>query len=234
MPEDSFRLPKSSYEEIVKIVKAYGSTGQETNLDEVAQSAAIDPTIISRNNAFLISVGIITSGKAKGATERGKALAHALNYENQEDISSHWREIATANEFLQKMITAVSIRGGMEESALQSHVAYSAGESRNAGVMAGAGAVIQILKVAGLLKEQDGKLFAVRSGISSIQVRATLKEPEKSIAAAVMNEKPQAVTSQLRVSVQIQIQCKADEVSELGPKIRALLKELREEPKADD
>ena len=142
---EEFRLPKSSYDELVKIVRAYASSGQSANLDEVAQNAAMDKTIISRNNAFLISVGIVEGGRGKGITEKGRGLAQALQYNVAEDISSRWRDIATSNEFLQKMVTAVSIRTGMEESALKSHIGYSAGESKSPFVMAGAGAVVEIV-----------------------------------------------------------------------------------------
>jgi hypothetical protein len=234
MPEETFRLPKSSYDELVKMVRAYGSSGQSANLDQVAQTAAMDTTIISRNNAFLMSVGIIEGGKAKGITGRGRALAQALQYNVAEDISSHWRDIAMSNEFLQKMVTAVSIRSGMEESALQSHIAYSAGESKSAGVMAGAGAVVQILKVAGLIKEQDGKLVASSTqGLSWVGLDATLKEPEKIGLSPGVGSASQAPALQPGVSIQIQIQCTASEISELGPKLRKLLKELKEDSRTE-
>ncbi|HLJ22574.1 MAG TPA: hypothetical protein VKT71_00620 [Candidatus Acidoferrales bacterium] len=238
MAEETFRLPKSSYDELVKIVKGYFNSGQEANLTEVSQTAAMDPTVISRNNAFLISVGIISAGKAKGITEKGKLLAHALQFDVQEDISSRWREIATSNEFLQKMVTAVSIRGGMEDTALQSHIAYSAGESKSAGVMTGAGAVVQILKVAGLVREQDGKLLADPStmgGISPVLARTILKHPENAGPSSITEPRgvPQQADSKLNVSIQIQIQCTFSEISELGPKIRSLLKELNEDSKAE-
>jgi hypothetical protein len=236
---EEFRLPKSSYDELVKIVRAYASSGQSANLDEVAQNGAMDKTIISRNNAFLISVGIVEGGKAKGITQKGKALAHALQFEVPEDIASNWRDIVISNEFLQKMVTAVSIRGGMEDSALKSHIAYSAGEPKSTFVMAGAGAVVEILKVAGLVKEQDDKLIAEPSalpGISFGSLRGITKEPEKTVlspAAATTSAVLAPQPSNLGVSIQIQIQCTAEEISGLAPRLRALLKELKEDSKAE-
>jgi hypothetical protein len=217
----------------VKIIQAYGNSGQAADLDEVAQASAMDRTIISRNNAFLISVGIIEGGKAKGITEKGKSLARALHYNVLEDVATRWREVVNANEFLQKMVAAVRIRGGMEDSALQSHIAYSAGESKSAGVMAGAGAVVQILKVAGLVKEQDGKLVAEPSTLqdaSYLSLRGTIEEPEKvgpSPAAGVSTAPVRQTTNLgLGISIQIQIQCTASEISDLAPRLRALLREL--------
>ncbi len=239
MAEETFRLPKSSYDELVKIILAYANSGQAANLDEVAQASAMDTTIISRNNAFLISVGIIEGGRAKGITGRGKSLAQALHYNVVEDIATSWREVVNANEFLQKMVAAVRIRGGMEDSALQSHIAYSAGESKSAGVMAGAGAIVQILKIAGVVKEQDGKLVAEppTTGVSFMKVAGDIKEPEKPGPSPVAGVSAELVpqTSNLGVSIQIQIQCTAAEIPDLAPKLRAMLKELskKEDGKAE-
>ena len=95
MAEETFRLPKSSYDELVKIIQAYGNSSQAVNLDEVARTAVMDTTIISRNNAFLMSVGIIEGGRAKGITGKGKSLAQALHYNVVEDIATGWREAST-------------------------------------------------------------------------------------------------------------------------------------------
>src|ERR1700733_8919288 len=227
MAEETFRLPKSSYEELVKIIQAYGNSGDSANLDEVAQSAAMDKTMISRNNAFLMSVGIIEGGKAKGITEKGKRLAHALQFNVSDDIALYWREIVASSEFLQKMVTAVTIRGGMETSALQSHIAYSAGEPKGAHAMAGAGAVVQILKVAGMVKELDGKLIAEPSstqGTSFVSQRGTLKDSEKTTRSSIPETSAVAQThdSPPGVSIQIQIQCTAAELPGLGTKLREL------------
>ena len=152
MPEDTFRLPKSSYEEIVKIIRAYGNAGNDASLADVAKTAAMNETIISSNNAFLAAVGIIEGGKTKTVTERGRALAMALQHEIPDEISTQWNLIVSDNVFLQKMVTAVSIRQGMEASALQAHIAYSASEPKSSRVMAGAAAVVEILKVSGFFE----------------------------------------------------------------------------------
>ena len=137
------------------------------------------------------------------------------------------------------MVAAVRIRGGMEDSALQSHIAYSAGETKSPGVMAGAGAVVQILKVAGVVKEQDGKLVAEppTSGVSFIKVAGDIREPGKSGPSPVSGVSAELApqTSNLGVSIQIQIQCTAAEIPDLAPKLRAMLKELskKEEAKAE-
>src|SRR3972149_11556028 len=126
-PEERFRLPSSSYEELVKIVKAYGNLTKEAVPAEVSQLAVVHPTVVSHNNAFLVTIGVITGGKKKMVTEKGRALARALDHDMPDAITQNWREIVLSNEFMQKLVTAVRIRKGMEPSTLQAHVAYSAG-----------------------------------------------------------------------------------------------------------
>ena len=61
---ENFKLPGSSYEELVKIIKAYstGKIGTPMALDAVAQATGMDKTVVSRNNAFLVQMGFISEG----------------------------------------------------------------------------------------------------------------------------------------------------------------------------
>ena len=67
---DNFKLPGSSYEEIIKIIKAYssGKEGQAQPLDAIAQASGIDRTIVSRNNGFLLQMQLLMEGAKKTPT----------------------------------------------------------------------------------------------------------------------------------------------------------------------
>src|ERR1700733_2703153 len=108
MADESFRLPKSSYDELVKIIRAYGSSDRDVSLPELKQSTGMHETIISSNNAFLMSVGLIEGGKSKKPTAKGRDLAIALQHDMPDQVSANWRDIALSSEFLRKMVTAVS------------------------------------------------------------------------------------------------------------------------------
>lgn len=60
-------LPQSSAEQFVKIIKGYAvaSNGGETqiNYKDVASAANLNPTVVSRNNSFLLESQILTSPK---------------------------------------------------------------------------------------------------------------------------------------------------------------------------
>jgi hypothetical protein len=230
--EDGFKLPGSSYAELAKIIRAYGHAPDEATPKDVSDRAAIDPTQVSRNNGFLLSVGIIEGGNKKTLTPRGRALAKSLDFEMPDEIAGAWRAVVSENDFLRKIVSAVRIRGGMEPSALRSHVAYTAGAAKKPAAMAGAGSVIDALKVAGLLRDEDGKIIATPEG-----------EPASSYVPDVTESSPESVTSRSPVTravaihgqasgvaatiqVQVRIDCKPADLDGLGAKLKALLDEL--------
>lgn len=233
--EERFRLPGSSYEELVKIIRAYGNLGKEAVPADVGQLAVVHGTIVSRNNAFLVGIGVITGGRKKMVTEKGLALARALDHDMPDAIMQTWREVVLATEFLQKLVTAVRIRKGMEHSTLQAHVAYSAGLPKSQSVMTGAGAVVDILKASGLIKEHEGKLVATTDEVPVAGRVATTP-----LESAQVRTPPAAITttrlpeSGIAVTLQIQVQCTASEIETLGPKLRSLLKELTQATLSED
>ena len=160
MAEDKFKLPRSSYEELCKIIKAYGRLSQPASLDDVAKLCAMNKTAISANNAFLANVGLIEGGRSKVATDAGRKLSKALEHELPDEIQDRWAEVVGGNDFLEKMAAAVKVRGKMESTALESHIAYSAGEAKSSSVMTGARAVVDILRAAGVVRESEGQLVA--------------------------------------------------------------------------
>ena len=78
---ENFKLPGSSYEELIKIVKAYatGKVGAPMSLEVVAQTAKMDKTIVSRNNGFLVQLTLISEGNKKAPTQLGSDLGRAYS-----------------------------------------------------------------------------------------------------------------------------------------------------------
>jgi hypothetical protein len=232
VPEEGFKLPGSSYEELVKIIRAYENVGGDASPADVGKLIGMHETIVSRNNGFLLGIGVIQGGRKKAISEKGKELARALDHEMPDEITRGWRLIVTESDFLQKIVSAVRIRKGMEPATLQSHVAYSAGQRKTPTAMTGAGAVVDILRAAGALEEAEGKLVVAEK-------RPPLEEPlaeeeEEEELADVPRIRRRVFEDvdasggrpSIRVDIQIQIQCGADEVKDLAPKIRTLIDEV--------
>jgi hypothetical protein len=232
MADEVFKLPGSSYTELVKIIRAYGHAPDEAVPKDVADRASMDPTQVSRNNGFLLSIDVISGGKKKSLTPNGRALAQALDFEMPDQIEAAWRVVASESDFLRKIGSAVRIRGGMELSSLRNHVAYTAGEPKRPKSLTGAGSVVDVLQAAGLLREQDGKIVVTSEGfqpspegeMAEDERRRTKLDAER---AKIQHDVP-AVHGQ-PISIQIRIDCKPEDLDELGPKLRALMDSLRED-----
>jgi hypothetical protein len=233
---EGFPLPRSSYKELIKIIGAYGKVPENSVPADVSNVIGINESIISSNNGFLKAVGIIQGGKKKNTTSVGRSLASAYEYDNQPDIAGIWRSLIDSNDFLQKLVAAVRIRKGMDESSLEAHVAYSAGQPKTPQTLTGAGTIVEILKVAGLLKDEGGNLVAVtpESPPSSELDDLTYIQPQNLLSHSVIvpygGEHKLPTGVQLRIDVKIQ--CTPQELDGLGEKLRQVVEDFnRQEPK---
>ena len=225
---EEFKLPTSSYEELIKIIQAYGKATEPSSNDGISKLCSIYPTIISGNNGFLLAVNIIEGAKNKIATDKGKNLARALQYENQDEIAKIWREIVLENDFLSKMISAIKIRKGMDAQSFQSHIAYSSGQDKTKYVKTGSATVIDILKKANLIEEIDGKLTAklpVEKQTGSITVPTA--EPKADVSTPIFQTKNQP-QGNMTVNIEVRIDVNINELDDLGVKLRKVLDDLNE------
>lgn len=92
---ETFKLPCSSYEELIKLFQAYANTKEGTalSLDEITQATGVPRTIVSKNNGFMVQVGLITEGNKKAATETGRALGRAYTSKITDEVERIWKEI---------------------------------------------------------------------------------------------------------------------------------------------
>jgi hypothetical protein len=228
MAEREFRLPGSSYEELVNIIVAYGTRDEAARPGDVGKLDAVHQSSVSRNNGFLTEIGVLQGESKKLITRRGRALALALARKDRMEVRRNWRAIVATNEFLQNVVAAVKLREGMLYPTVQAYIAHAAGQPRNKPVMSGAGAIVEILKAAGLLREEAGELVATFDedlepedlvmDDGSLPEVAEVAEPTVS-ATVEAGEGP-------AVKIHLHVQCTADEIEDLAPRLKALLREL--------
>jgi hypothetical protein len=237
MADTGFPLPGSSYGELVKIIQGYGRVGSEATLADVAHLTAIGETIISANNKFLVAVGIVQGGKKKSITPLGSELANALQHELLDEIAVKWRAVVEANDFLQKVVASVRIRKGMDESSLESHVAYSAGQPKTPAVTTGAGAVVEILKNAALLREEGGNLVAAAPEPPSIpetvQKSLSISEPmpmaeNVQVSVQGLGLRATAGLGGVQLTIDVTVQCTPGDLDDLGHKLRKVIQDFNE------
>jgi len=233
MPDDKFKLPMSSYEELVKFIKAYSHLTEPAELSEISRLTGAAATNISKNIGFFLATSILEGGKKKIPTDAGRQLGRALEHEMLDEIRKSWRQIVDENEFLTKLLTAVRIRNGMDSQTLEAHIAYSAGQPKKPQFMTGARTVIDILKAAELITETDGKYVLKRSNESLSQVDSSTlqeirKEPSRIPIESMRIPLARAVepSQGVQINIQININCTPDDVRELGAKVKAMISEI--------
>ncbi len=230
MAETKIKLPRSSYEELCKIIKAYGRLDKPGSLDQVNALAGVGKTTVSANNSFLTSIGLIKGGKAKAATAPGKKLAHALEHDISQDIEAGWRAVVEGNEFLRKMALALKIRKTMEESTFVSHIAYSAGETKSTFAKTGARAVIDVLRCSGFIREEDGRLSSReipdRSDTDTDSVVVSQTRHGESTTTKAPQPATAPVSGNVAINIDIRIDAKPDDIPALGRSLKAMLKDL--------
>lgn len=209
-------MPTSSYEELLKLIQAYADVkeGVALSLDQVSQATGMPRTSVIKNNGFIIQIGLITEGSKKAATEIGRAYSSKLDYE----VERIWHEITAEVDFLNRMISAVRIRNGMDRSNFINHIIYSSGQKDSKGTHAGAGAIIEILKSVNILSEVDGKIVVVQnlSAIINNELITQAQEDTTSNNDLITQEKK--CLSSNGITINININCTTADIDDLGGK----------------
>lgn len=246
MSAEKFKLPSSSYEELTKIIKAYGHFSAPAELSEVSKLIGMDSTVISRNVGFLLELAILEPGKKKTVTSVGKSLAQALEHEMPDEIRSNWREIVSETEFLNKLITSIKIRNGMDEGTLQSHIAFSAGQPKKPAVMTGARTVMDILRASESIREQDGKIIIAKiedekESVKTKKTELDSPQPARPLGFAASPQVSKVVAKQsypgnpqIKININVTVDCSTADLDTLGEKLSRIIKDVNREIREDE
>lgn len=225
----NFKLPGSSYEELIKIIKAYaaGKVGIPMSLETVSQTAKMDKTIVSRNNGFLMQLGYISEGNKKSLTQLGSDLGRAYDLNMSEQIVSIWRNVIEADEFLNRMLAALRIRNGMEKSEFVNHILYSSGSNNNNNTRTGANTIIEIYKVAKLVAEEDGKIIPLNEEIEANATHAIQSNntPFDEISSMPVQT---ITTSRASINISINLNITLEDFDILPEKIKNFINSINE------
>ncbi len=225
-----FRLPGSPYEELVNIIVAYGTRDEASRPGDVRKLDSVHQSSVSRNNAFLAAIGVLKGEREKLVTRQGRALALALMRQDAAEIRRNWRVIVSTSDFLQNVVSAVKLREGMSYETVQAYVAHSAGQPRNKPVMTGSGAIIEILKVANLLREEAGEMIPTFDEDFETNGRADAPNPDETVEEPAMEETRITTSVETgddpKVNIHLHIQCSADEIEDLAHRIKTLIQDL--------
>ena len=227
---ENFKLPGSSYDEFTKIILAYasGRSGQPMALDVVAQYASMDKTIVSRNNALLVQCGLVSEGNQKAATELGIKLGRAYQLKMDVEITRIWRELIENDEFLMRMLSAIRIRRAMEKVAFINHIVYSSGASTGKTAKTGAATLVELMKVANLVSEQDGQIIALDNDSVELEskVNKDIEQTQSGTYDSTIHS--QSICTPVgTVCININVNVDINELEELPEKLKILIEGLK-------
>lgn len=174
MADTEFKIPYSSFSELKKLLIAFAKSKSPSSLDDLNKLTSIPKTSISTNNGYLESIGIISGGKKKEATDDGKKLGLALANGIEDEASKILNKLLSENDFLESMITALGIKPRSNED-FQSHIAYSLGKELKGSNKTGTGTVIEMMLFANIIEEKEGLLIP-----KEVKVSGDTSEPLKS------------------------------------------------------
>ena len=241
---NDFKLPGSSLEELHKIIMGYASSDKPSTLRDISVASGVPETTVSRNSGFLVAIGVIESGRKKNPTEVGMRLGKALIHGIEDEVKQIYSQMVSENEFFRNIVGAVRIRKGMDEGSLKAHIAYSAGAPRNAHTTAGSGTLVEILKLSGNLRDEDGKLITVSpSSTAGGEPSVDLDEHKvidiKATKAAAAFRDPLrlnagASKSPFKISINVEVKCSAEDLDLLGQRLRKLVDDFEKGAEAAD
>lgn len=213
---EMYKLPVSSYEELIKVIRAYGNCkkGVPISLDDLVKSSGMSRTVLSKNNGFLKQMNLITEGSKKAPTEMCVKLSDAYSMNLQEQIVHLWRQMIEQDEFVSSMISVISVKGSMPKTEYANHILYAAGCGKAITYRAGAVAVIDILKMIGVIKEEDGKIMMGDSASNSISPASERSYRDLNIEDASSYTSPVVLEKESAVFIQ-QYTCESGQIAKI-------------------
>ncbi|PYU31130.1 MAG: hypothetical protein DMG28_16380 [Acidobacteria bacterium] len=124
MPEDKpLALPGSSWDTVKKIIRAfYAAQNEETpKLATIARYAAVARPVVSMNNRFLRSVGIVRGDQWK-LTDIGLRYATGLQMNNDSMASDSLSAAIRENPILNELIRLLVARGEMKTDTFKAEL----------------------------------------------------------------------------------------------------------------
>ena len=125
MTKSKIPVPGTAYPKLIAIIRAYYilSTSQKATESGLLSSASILKDNVSKNNRFLIEVGIFKAGADHKLTELGIKLGKAIQENNQSEISNIWAVIVERNQVFQDVLNIVRLHESIDRQELKHSIA---------------------------------------------------------------------------------------------------------------
>jgi hypothetical protein len=155
-----FQMPAHSWQMVRRIVRAYGAAQNDdsSNVESVAKLAGIHRPIVSANNNFLRSVGILDLDKSK-LTALGVKLATGIGVDNTSLVTEALEEIVLTTPILVQLINTLRARGAMDISAFRGQIILAVGLNEKSANLPMVKTLIDMMEESALIQVRDEKAF---------------------------------------------------------------------------
>ncbi len=181
---DKIHMPRGSWAQLKKIVRAYGEVQERDNptVEDVATLAGLQRPVVSGNNEFLRDIGILARDANK-LTDVGSKLAQSLSLENDALTADTLQAVVRENpDTLGNWVSIVRARREVSTDFLKGTIAIATGvKDKGMGVMA-ANTILDLL--------QESKLIQIDNDvirIASAGPPVSPNEPIKAVSPASPN-----------------------------------------------
>lgn len=177
----TFQMPGHPWPMVKRIVRAYGASQSDENstVQSVADLANVQRTVVSGNNNFLRSIGVLEIDNNR-LTPLGVKLATGIGIENASLIAEAIQEVASTTPILNRLLSTLKARGPMEADAFRGQVILLAGLNQNSPTLKNVKTLIDMLEEGELIESRDNKVLLVANrSVDNGNVRPPAVEPPK-------------------------------------------------------
>ena len=160
----TFQMPGNAWPMVKRTVRAYGASqgNKGSAVQTVADLADIQRTVVSANNSFLRSTGILEIESNK-LTPLGVRLATGVGIENATVITEALQEIAWTTPVLRQLLSTLQARGPMQTEAFRGQIILMAGLNENSPTLKNVKTLIDMLEEGKLIENGRIKCFSCLS-----------------------------------------------------------------------
>lgn len=155
-----FQMPGHGWTMVKRIVRAYGAAqaDENSNVEGVARLAGIHRPIVSANNNFLRSVGILELEKLK-LTPLGVKLATGIGIDNAPLVAEALEEVVRTTPIFYQLLSTLRARGPMETAAFRGQIILAVGLNENSTTLPMVKTLVDMMEESALIQIRDDKIF---------------------------------------------------------------------------
>ena len=156
----TFQMPSHSWTMVKRIVRAYGAVpkDEDSSVQSVAALAGLHRPIVSANNNFLRSLGVLDPDKLK-LTPVGVKLATGIGIESVPIITEALQELAKATPILAQLLNVLRARGPMDMAAFRGQIILATGLNENSPSLSMVKTLVDLLEESKLIETRDDKVI---------------------------------------------------------------------------